>query len=422
MAIGRRIPTGYTLPTGFFVVATPQNDQKIMKKKTIRDIPSLKGKTVLVTVDFNISLSNGIIANDTRIREALPTISYLVKSGAKVLLASHLGRPKGRVEPSLSLRPVSLQLEKLIGKPVRLIESFWEPDAKKRIDQFGPDEVIMLENIRFHLGDEANDRKFSKHLASFADYFVNDAFGASHRVHASTVGVAEYLPSYAGLLLAKEIAMLSESLEQPKRPLVVFIGGAKTPEKINVISRILDIADTVALGGAVANTFLAAWGYGTGQSLVDHEMVEMARVVFWKATRKHAALLLPSDVVVADRERKEIPRTSPYTDVSNQDAIFDIGPETILHYQSHVAAAKTIIWNGPMGLYEDKRFKKGTDALLKSISTSGVTSIIGGGDTLTSIHSPESLRGITHVSTGGSAMLEFMEKGTLPGIEVLLDA
>lgn len=393
-----------------------------MKKQTVRDIPDLKGKNVFVRVDFNISLSNGTVANDTRIRESLPTIQYLAKKNARIILASHLGRPKGCADPALSLQPVATRLAELTGKPVHLIHSFWEKDVKKHIDSLPPGDLILLENIRFHLGDEENDRRFSKHLASLADYFVNDAFGASHRVHASIVGVADHLPSYAGLLLAKEISVLSEALENPKRPLAVFIGGAKTPEKINVISRILDIADTVALGGAVANTFLAAWGYGTGLSLVDHEMVEMARVVFWKATRKHAALLLPSDVIMSDKNRTSTPRTAAYTDVPSQYAIYDIGPKTIAHYQSVITSAKTVIWNGPMGFYEDKRFKKGTDALLESITSSKTTSIVGGGDTLTSIHSPESLRGITHVSTGGSAMLEFMEKGTLPGIDVLLDA
>lgn len=390
-----------------------------MKKKTIKDIKNLSGKRVFLTVDFNISLENGHVANDTRIVEAIPTIKYLLSQGAKIIIASHLGRPNGR-DPNLSLRPVAHSLEQLISKKVTLIDRYWEKSALSKISKAPNGNVVMLENIRFVKEEELNERNFSKHLAAMADYFVNDAFGTAHRVHASIVGIAEFLPAYAGLLMDKEIRMLSEAIEKPKRPFLLIIGGAKTPEKISVIDRLLDIADNVILGGAIANTFLAAWGFGTGRSMVDYEMVEMARVVFWKTTRKHSALLLPLDVVISDKDRKIKPKVVEYNKVPHQVAIYDIGPKTMKNYQEFIKEAKTIIWNGPMGLYEDPRFVKGTESILKNIADSKAFSIIGGGDTLTTIKE-EYLKKIGHISTGGGAMLVFLEKGTLPGIEVLLD-
>ncbi len=391
-----------------------------MKKKTVKDIPVLYGKRVFLTVDFNISLSDGKVANDTRIVETLPTIKYLLEKGSKVIIASHLGRPRG-YDKKLSLLPVAKRLSFLINTKVNLIEKFWDKSALDQISSTPQNEISMLENIRFVPEEEENDRDFARHLANMADYFVNDAFGTSHRVHASIVGISEFLPSYAGLLMAKEIEMISEALERPKRPFLVIIGGAKTPEKIAVIEKILDIADTVILGGAIANTFLAAWGFGMGRSMVDYEMVEMARVVFWKTTRKHSALILPSDVIISDTDRKTKPKTVDYTDVPSEAIIYDIGTKTTAHYKKLIREAKTIIWNGPLGLYEDPRFAKGTDFVLKCISENPSLTIAGGGDTLTSIKSKKYFKKISHVSTGGSAMLEFMEKGSLPGIEVLKD-
>lgn len=392
-----------------------------MKKKTIRDIANLSGKKVFLTVDFNISLENGHITNDTRILEALPTIDYLLRNRAKVIIASHLGRPKG-IDTRLTLAPVAKRLNQLIKRKVVLIDNYWEKSSLDKINSIPSDNIVMLENIRFTKDEEENDKQFSRHLASMADYFVNDAFGSSHRIHSSIVGIAEYLPSYAGLLMAKEIEMLSNAIESPNRPFLVIIGGAKTPEKISVIERILDLADTVILGGAIANTFLAAWGFGMGNSMVDYEMVEMARVVFWKATRKHSALILPTDVVISDMDRKATPEIVSYNQVPANVVIYDIGPKTQAHYLDLIREAKTIIWNGPMGLYEDPRFAKGTDFLLQSISENKGLTILGGGDTLTSIKSKKYVNKISHVSTGGSAMLEFLEKGTLPGIEVLQDS
>lgn len=392
-----------------------------MKKKTVKDIKDLSGKTVFLTVDFNISLQDGKIANDTRIIEALPTIRYLLEHGAKIILASHLGRPQGH-DLRFSLTPVAKRLEQLLGRKIYLIDKFWEKSCLEQIKNKLGTGLVLLENIRFFPGEEKNDRAFSKHLASMADYFVNDAFGTSHRIHSSVVGIAEFLPSFAGLLLSREVEMLSNALEKPKRPFLLIIGGAKTPEKISVIEKLLEVADTIVLGGAMANTFLAAWGFGMGRSLVDYEMIEMARVVFWETSRKHCALILPSDVVISDKDRKIKPQIIDFNKVPHHMVIYDIGPKTQKQYWDLIKEAKTIIWNGPMGLYEDPRFSKGTDGLLENIAQSQSFSIIGGGDTLGSIKNQKYIKKIGHVSTGGSAMLEFMQKGTLPGVEVLQNA
>lgn len=392
----------------------------IIRKKTIRDISVLKGKTVLLSVDFNLSFTDGKVMNDTRIVEVLPTIKFIQDKGAKVILVSHLGRPKG-YDMKFSLKPVAERLEIRSKKKVNLIDHFWEENVFKKLTDINPQELSLLENIRFYKGEEENSPEFSRHLAKMADYFVNDAFGTSHRVHASTVGITQYLPSYAGLLMDKEITVLSSILNNPKRPFVVFIGGAKTPEKISVIEKLLDKADTVALGGAIANTFLAAWGFGMGKSLVDYEMTEMARVVFWNTSRKHSALILPVDAVISENKTSLELKEVDYHSVPSDSAIMDIGVKTRKMYANIISDAKTVIWNGPMGLYEDPRYKKGTDFLLKHISSSDAFSIIGGGDTLTSITSKSYMDKISHISTGGSAMLAYLEKGNLPGIEALLD-
>ena len=390
-------------------------------KKTILDIPVLKNKTVFLTVDFNISLHNGKIANDTRIREVLPTINYLLKKGAKLVIASHLGRPDG-YDLQYSLRPVAEHLQKMVSQKVFIVDKYWYPEINQEVSQKAKQGIVLLENIRFTENERKNDNNFSKHLSCMADYFVNDAFGASHRVHASIVGIAQYLPSYAGLLLDREIRMLDKSLFNPQKPFVVVIGGAKTPEKISVIEKLLDIAGTVILGGAIANTFLAAWGFGMGKSIIDYEMIEMAKVVFWKTSRRHSALILPHDVIITTDSNQKKLITVDYNKVPSNASIYDIGPETRKYYGQLMEKAKTIIWNGPMGLFEDERFKAGTESVLKSIAGSKAFSIVGGGDTLTSIKNKDYLKKITHISTGGSAMLEYLKKGTLPGIEVLIDA
>ena len=346
-----------------------------MKIKAIDDVANLHGKRVFLTCDFNISLKDGKIANDTRIREALPTIKYLLQRKNKIIIASHLGRPQGH-DMAYSLKPVAEKLENLTGKKIELLDNFLEKDILARINSINSDKIILLENIRFYKGEKENDPGFSAHLAKMVDLFVNDAFGASHRVHASIVGIAKFLPSYACLLFKKEITMLDKALFAPVRPFVVFIGGAKTPEKISVIDKLLDIADTVCLGGAIANTFLAAWGYGMGKSLVDYEMVEMARIVFWKTTRKHSALLLPVDVVIANGADDKSPKVTKYDLVPSHVAIYDIGPKTNALYKDLAQNAKTIIWNGPMGYYENPLYKKGTDKLLQDVSRSKAFKII----------------------------------------------
>lgn len=390
-----------------------------MTKKTVEDITDLAGKSVFLRADFNISLSDGKVANETRILETMPTIEYILGKKAKLIIASHLGRPKSH-DSKLSQVPVAQSLEKISKHRVRLIDKFWEQDACEKIADIPADEIVLLENVRFIKSEEENDPSFSRHLASMANYYVNDAFGTSHRVHASIVGVPQHLPAYAGLLMSKEITVLSQALKRPKRPFVVVIGGAKTPEKIAVIEKLLNISDTVALGGAIATTFLAAWGFGMGASRVDYEMVEMARVVFWKAARKHTALILPSDVVISDPNgEKTGSSVYPYNKVPHHTAIFDIGPKTQTHYSKLIKNAKTVLWNGPMGLFENPRYKLGTDSILSAIGASKAFTIVGGGDTITSLRSKKILERIGHISTGGSAMLEFLEKGTLPGIEVL---
>lgn len=389
-----------------------------MRKKTVKDLKNLSKKSIFLTADFNISLSNGKIANETRILETMPTINFLLAKKCKIIIASHLGRPKG-YDKNYSLKPVAKSLQKILNRKVNLIDRFWEKKSLELIKTKPADEIILLENIRFCIEEKENDVNFARYLSSMADIFVNDAFGASHRIHASIVGISQFLPTVAGLLMDKEIRILSNAINFPKKPLVVIIGGAKTPEKISVIEVLLNKADTILLGGAIANTFLAAWGFGMGESLVDYEMVEMARYVFWKAAKKHSALILPEDLVICDKNLKTKSKITEYNQVPDDVTIFDIGPKTSKTFAQIIRHAKTIIWNGPMGLYENKMFSQGTDNILKEVSSSNAFSIIGGGDTLNSIKNKRYLVKIDHISTGGSAMLEYIKRGTLPGIEVI---
>ncbi len=389
---------------------------------SLKNISTLTGKRVFVRVDFNVSMKNGFqIADDTRIVEALPTILYLIKHGAKVILLSHFGRPKGRVDSNLSLKKILPKVAEHIGKPVSFLETFWEKEAIERtIAKMKNGDVLLFENMRFHPGEEQNDQALAKLLALHGDYFVMDAFGAAHRAHASTVGLAQFLPSFAGFLLEKEVDLLSTATQNPQRPLLVIVGGAKTLDKIRVVDRLLEIADTVYLGGAVANTFFATWGVGVGVSKVDHEMIEMARSIFWKATRSASRLILPNDVIVSNTDQTTQPFAVSYDQVPDGLGIFDLGPNACLEVTKLIAEAKTIMWNGPMGLYEDPRFKNGTATVLTQIAhRKAPLSIIGGGDTISTIDDKSLLSNITHVSTGGAAMLEFLEKGTLPAIDAL---
>lgn len=380
----------------------------------------VKMKRVIVRADFNVPFTmDNKIANDTRIREALPTIEFLRSQGATVIVISHLGRPKGEVVVSLSLGCVAKRLSELLHTEVIFVTDYCSPDGIQKIANLPAGSIVLCENIRFHKEEEQNDQIFAKNLASLGEIFVNDAFGTAHRAHASTVGIAQYIPAYAGLLFSREIQMISDAVQKPDRPLVVVIGGGKTPEKIRVIEKLLEIADTIYLGGAIANTFFATWGIGVGVSKVDYEMTEMARNVLWKATRVKAQLLLPCDVVVSNYERTTEPMVLAYDKVPMGLGIYDIGPDARTEISAIIKKAKTVIWNGPMGLYEDARFSSGTVAVCKAIADSEALSIVGGGDTISTISDATLLTGIDLISTGGGAMLEFIEKGTLPTIETL---
>lgn len=389
-----------------------------MTVPSVRDA-KIEGKRVLVRVDFNVPLtSDGKVVSDARIIETIPTIELLLKKHATVILVSHLGRPDGKVDPKYSMAPVAKRLEYLLKKKVHLLPDFWKAQGAQMVQKLSKGSVVLCENVRYHIGEEQNDLGFARRLAALGEAYVNDAFGTAHRAHASTVGITNYLPSYAGLLMEKEVHMIGKAITKPKRPLLVIIGGGKTPEKIRVIDRLLEIADTIYLGGAIANTFFATWGISVGVSRVDHEMIEMARQVLWKATRVHCQLMLPSDVVVTNGTRETKPFVLPYNEVPGSLGIFDIGPGSIKELEAHIASAKTIMWNGPMGMYEDERFVQGTEATLAAIVKGHAESVVGGGDTISMIND-KTLAKISHVSTGGGAMLEFLEKGTLPGIEAL---
>lgn len=394
-----------------------------MNKKTVKDI-NLKNKKVLLRVDYNISLLSGLrIGDDTRIRQTLPTIEFLLRQGCTLYLVSHLGRPEGRIKKEFSLRPVAEHLATLLKRRVLFFgENLLSDEGYKKLQGIRKGAVVLLENIRFYPGEEANDPGFSRRLASLADVFVNDAFGVDHRAHASTVGVTAHLPSVAGFLLQKEVDMISRAMEKPKRPLVAVIGGAKAETKITLIDRLLEKADTLIIGGGVANTFLKAWGYEVGKSLVDYEMVELAKKLYWKAARSRTRMLLPTDVVLGILSKNKsggIVRSGQIP--ANMQAL-DIGPQTQAEFGAEIARAKTIIWNGPMGVYENSKFATGTDFIYHAIAENkNSLSVIGGGDTLAALKEEDFLKTIDHVSTGGGAMLEFIEQGSLPGIDALLD-
>lgn len=392
-----------------------------MKKKTIKDI-KIKDKRVLVRVDYNVSLDDGFrVGDDFRIRQTLATLEYLGKENCLIFLVSHFGRPQGKRVKKYSLKPVADHLKKIIKRRVYFFDQdYSQPKEQKKLDQYQMGDIVLLENIRFYPQEEANEQKFAKSLANIADVFVNDAFGVSHRTHASIVGVTEFLPGVAGLLLEKEVDIINQALEEPKRPLVAIIGGAKAEDKIPLVGRLLEKADYCLVGGGVANTFLRAWGYKVGKSLIDHEMVELARHLFWKASRSNTAMLLPTDVVLGDLATNKVNGVVSADQIPAKWQALDIGPKTKAEFASVIAKAKTIIWNGPMGVFEKKEFRNGTNFIYYSIAQNPDSlSIVGGGDTLAALQKEEYLKVIDHVSTGGGAMLEFIEKGILPGIEAL---
>ncbi len=389
-----------------------------MDKKTVKDI-DVKGKTVLVRNDFNVPISkDGQVQDDTRIAKALPTINYLLDQGAKVVVMSHLGRPKGEVDESLRLNNVAEKLSELLGKPVKKLDDCVGEEVKKEISEAKPGEVILLENTRFYPGEKENDPAFAKELADLADIFVSDAFGAVHRAHASTVGVTKFLPSVAGLLLEKEIKILTEVLTNPKRPLVAIIGGAKISTKLGVISKLLDKVDVLLLGGALANTILKGRGVQVGKSLVEDGMLEEANAL----PIDKETLEIPVDVVVAKERKEGVPSEIKGTGaLSSDDQIMDIGPDTVKLFNNIIKNAKMVIWNGPLGVFEIPEFAKGTNEIAKAIVDSGAKAVIGGGETVDAVKEQGLEDKIWHVSTGGGAMLEFLEGKELPGIAALED-
>ncbi|MCL5676171.1 MAG: phosphoglycerate kinase [Patescibacteria group bacterium] len=384
-----------------------------MLKKSILEA-KLNGKRVVVRADFNVSIDEGVIKDDTRIRETVPTLKYLLSQNCSLILLSHLGRPKG-IDAKYSLKPVAKRLEGYLKQKVSLINQF--ASGNNRPLELLPKQVVMLENVRFYPGEEKNDLKYARKLAGYGDIFVNDAFAAAHRAHSSTVGIARFLPAYAGLLLVKEINVIHKVLNNADRPVVSVVGGAKISDKIGLIKKQLDLSQTVLVGGGIANTFLKAMNRNVQNSLVENEVLKKARELLFEAASKHSALILPFDFVIKNKEGKVL--TAILSQLPNEAAIMDIGPKSRKLFKDYLLGAGTIIFNGPMGKYEEKPFDEGTKDLIKAASESKALSVIGGGDTLACIGSKKIAEGITHISTGGGAMLEFIEKGTLPAIEVL---
>jgi len=390
----------------------------MFNKKTIEDI-DLKGKKVLVRVDFNVPLKDGGVGDDTRIRAALPTIEYLLKQNAVVILCSHLGRPKGGPDPKYSLKPVADYLAKLLKKPVAFAPDCIGPEAEAAAKALKPGEVLVLENTRFHPEEEKNDMGMAKQLASLAEVFVNDAFGTAHRAHASTEGVTHFLPAVAGYLLEKEIKYLGQAIADPKRPFVAIMGGSKISDKIGVIKNLLTKADSILIGGGMANTFFKAQGYPVADSLVEDDSLETAKELLSLGGQK---LRLPVDVVLGDRfDAEAATKTMSVGPIPEGWRILDIGPETVKAYGKVIDAAGTVVWNGPMGAFEFPKFAVGTFGIAKAIAASKAVSIIGGGDSVAAIQESGLADKITHISTGGGASLEMLEGLDLPGVAALLD-
>lgn len=390
----------------------------MFNKKTVRDI-DVKGKKVLVRVDFNVPIQDGVVGDDTRIRAALPTINYLLDHGAAVILFSHLGRPKGGPDPKYSMKPVAEYLAKLMGKPVAFSNDCVGPEAEQAAKALKPGEVLVLENTRFHPEEEKNDPGLAKQMASLADVFVNDAFGSAHRAHASTEGVTHYLPAVAGFLLEKEIQYLGQAVADPKHPFVAILGGAKISDKIGVIKNLLTKADSVLIGGGMANTFFKAQGYPVADSLVEDSALETAKQLLQEGGQK---LRLPVDVVLGDQFAAEAAmKTMAVGPIPDGWRILDIGPETVKSYSKVIESAATVVWNGPMGVFEFPGFAEGTFGIAKAIAASKAVSIIGGGDSVAAVQQSGLADKITHISTGGGASLEMLEGLELPGVASLQD-
>ena len=400
-----------------------------MAKLSIRDL-SLNDHRVLMRVDFNVPLEDGRVIDDTRIRETLPTIEYALRHGARVVLVSHLGRPKGKPNPKMSLKPVAERLRMLLDKELNPDENVGfcpdcvGPEAVEMAGQLEKGQTLLLENLRFHPEEEANDEKFSKQLASLADFYVNDAFGTAHRAHASTVGVTKFLKkSAAGLLMEKELEYLGKVLKKPERPFIAILGGAKVSDKIGVIRNLLDKVNVLIIGGGMAYTFLKAQGEPVGKSLVEEDKLDLARQLLQEAKNHKMKFLLPVDHVVADKiDIGALAKTVASGQIPPNQMALDIGPKTIEIFTEAIGHARTIVWNGPMGVFEVAPFAKGTFKIAHAVADNvGATSIVGGGDSVSAVHAAGVADKITHISTGGGASLEFLEGKQLPGVEALTD-
>ena len=393
-----------------------------MNKKTIKDI-DLKGKKVFVRCDFNVPMDeNQNITDNTRIVAALPTIKYLLEQNCKLVLASHLGRPKGEFKPEFSLQPVAKELSKLLGREVIMAKDVIGEDAMTKAANLKEGEILLLENVRFHREETDNDPEFSKKLASMAEIFVNDAFGTAHRAHSSTTGIADYLPAVSGFLIEKELKFLGNAVNNPERPFVAILGGAKVSDKIGVIDSLLEKVDTLMIGGGMAYTFFKAQGYGVGNSICEMDKLDLAKQAMEKAKQKGVKLLLPVDTKVGKEYKPDTEsKTVKYTEIPDDWEGFDIGEGTIKLFSDELKNAKTVVWNGPLGLFEFEQFAVGTNSIAKVLSEIDATTIIGGGDSAAAVKKAGLEDKMTHISTGGGASLEFLEGKKLPGIEALMD-
>jgi phosphoglycerate kinase len=395
-----------------------------MTKLTIQDL-DLRGKRVFIRVDFNVPLKDGVVTDDTRIRETLPTLKLAMEKGGRLVLASHLGRPKGGPEAKFSLKPAAKKLEELLGKPVAFAADCVGPDAEAKSKALKDGDVLVLENVRFHPEEEKNDESFSKQLAALCDgVFVCDAFGSAHRAHASVVGITRFVKqAAAGLLMERELAYIGKAISNPTRPFVAIIGGAKVSDKIEVVENLMKIADAMLIGGGMAYTFLKAQGVCIGKSLVEEDKLDLARKILADVKQKNFKLLLPLDNVITPEFKADAPTKVVEVSAIPADQMgLDIGPKTIAAYSAEIAKAKTIVWNGPMGVFEMPAFAKGTLAIAQAVAaatSAGATSIVGGGDSVAAIHQSGLANKISHISTGGGASLEFLGGRKLPGVEAL---
>jgi phosphoglycerate kinase len=389
-----------------------------MNKRSVRDL-DVRDKRVLVRVDFNVPVKDGEVTDDTRIRRALPTIRYLLEEGARPILISHLGRPKGEPDPKYAMDPVAARLQELLGEPVKKLDAAVGPEVEEALEDWDGRGVVLLENSRFYPGETSNDPEFADQLAALADLYVNDAFGAAHRAHATTVGVAERLPAAAGLLMEEEIDYLDKVLKDPERPFVAILGGAKVSDKLGVIESLLATADSLLIGGAMCFTFFKAQGYEIGNSLVEDDYLEEAKRLMEEAGDR---LVLPVDVVVAEAMEKDAEsETVPVDGIPAGKMGLDIGPKTVDLFSDHISGASTIFWNGPMGVFEIDAFAKGTEGVARAVAESGATSVVGGGDSVAAVNKLGLEDRMSHISTGGGASLEYVEGKELPGIAVLPD-